>query len=218
MPEVRVQAIFTLAPGDGENKAVNTFHFTTEDLSFELAASSCLTAVSAFYTAPPQGAAAALGANMATTVLRVAELRAYDMTIPPPRQPVIQVMTLPAGIGTPSTMPMDVAACLSYTGAPPVTGRKRGRIFIPGIHQNWMVPGSPTAVPLFDITANTPADILARAGSALRDSPLAQWCIRSMATGVAVYTPIVAGYVDSEPDTQRRRGLGSAAPRRVMPA
>jgi len=218
MPQVRVQARFNLAPGDGTQVAVNTFHFTTTDLTFDLAAVSCLTAVNAFYTTPPAGVTQALGAQMADNVNRAFELRAYDMSVPPPRVPTVQASTLPLALNTGSHLPQEVACCLSYVGSPPVTGRRRGRIFVPGVSEGWMTTGSPTAVPLLNLAANQETDVLVRAAKALRDSPLAEWCIRSLATGAAVYIPIVGGYVDAEPDTQRRRGLQRGAPRLPIPA
>lgn len=218
MPEVRVQARFNMSPGDGSNIAVNTFHFTTEDLSFELAAASCIAAVGQFYTTNPPTLGSSVGSSMGSVVNRAFELRAYDMTIPPPRLPVVAAMTLPASDNPTSKMPLDVCACLSYTAAPPVNGRKRGRIFIPGVTDGWMTSGSASAIPLLDLSVNTETYVLVHAAKKLRDFPGVEWVIRSMATGVAVNYPIVAGYVDSEPDTQRRRGLQSGAPRLAIPA
>lgn len=218
MPVVRVQARFNLAPGDGTNVAVNTFHFTTEDASFALAAGSCIAAVGQFYTTPPPTLFSSVGSQMADTVNRAFELRAYDMEAPPPRIPVVAAMTLPASDNPGSKMPLDVCACLSYTAEPPVNGRKRGRIFIPGVSEGWMTTGSPTAIPLLSLAVNTETYVLVHAAKKLRDFPGVEWVIRSMATGVPIYYPIVAGYVDAEPDTQRRRGLGSGAPRLAIPA
>jgi hypothetical protein len=212
MAEVRVQARFTLTPGDGTNHATNTFHFYDAVTGYAAHAADALAAVQAFYTAAPAGASQSLGAQMGDVVLRAAELRAYDMSTPEPRVPTILPITLPATLNPNSKCPLEVACCVSYLAAPPVNGRKRGRIYLPGVTDGWFSTGGPAAVPLLQSGAFSEADIAARAAAALT-AHSADWSIRSMATGAAVYYRVASTYVDTEPDTMRSRGTKSGAPR-----
>lgn len=215
MAEVRVQARFQLAPGDGTNAATNTFHFNPPG-TYEDNAEACAFAVQTFYQSNAPGLSISVGNVMADTVLRAYELRVYDLSLPAPRVPEVFPLVLPAPQVATSRMPLDVACCVSYTGAPPVTGRRRGRIFLPGVHEGWMNTGGPSAVPLFQTGAGTETDTVVRSARRLIDAGVG-WSIRSVAGGVD-YVPIVAGYIDVEPDTMRRRGLGSGAPRVPFPA
>lgn len=209
MSEILVTSTFDLAPG-GIQKAVCTFHFLGAGL-FSDDAVTAEQAVDSFWRANAPGLAASIGAQMSPTVLRPMINRAYNLLAAPPRVPIMTARVLPNPVQAGSShVPADVAACLSYQGAPPNTRRTRGRIFIPGVWDLWLTNGSSTTAVQFLTGAGTPIDVVTKAAGGLVDYPGITWVVRSEATVPAISTPITNGWMDVEPDTQRRRGTEGA--------
>lgn len=200
MTDVLAQMRFT-TPGGA---MVNTFAFhATTYADYAAHSTAVAAALTTFYTAG--STTDSLGCLMASWVSRSCELRTYDFNQGKPRVPTIYSITLP-NAHTPVTLnklPADVAMCLSWHGAPPITRSKRGRIFLGGAQTEWVVEGSAGALPTWLMISGGPAFRALTSMTTLAASPVG-WCVRSQKYGGTV--PVVGGYVDSEPDTQRRRG------------
>ncbi len=188
---------------------VNTFSFRSastplyQDLSAQVAA-----ALTLFYNGGvvPNS----LGAYMASWVARAFEIRTYNPADGKPRVPTIYSATLPAAHGgaTHEHIPADVCMCLSFHGAPPITRSKRGRIYLGGVQNEWIQSGSTAGLPSFITVATSAADSAIKAMTQLAAASVG-WSIYSRVHNT--YAPVVGGYVDSEPDTQRRRGSTTAS-------
>lgn len=206
MPFCWSQVRFTTPTG----AMVNTFAFNTSNFStYPALSDGVAAALTSFFNVPSN---IGIGCNMASWVQRAFEIRNYNPLDEKPRVPTIYGVTLPAvtSATTDNTIPGDVAMCLSFHGAPPVTRRKRGRVYLGGVTAKWMATPSSTAYPSFITTLNGPTQAAIAAATALQASTVG-WCVYSRVGGT--YAPVVGGYVDSEPDTQRRRG--NKAPSRV---
>jgi hypothetical protein len=193
-----------------EDRFVNTFHFTdtTAGLSNADRANLIDAQLQKFYENAPVGGTHSIGQYISEFVLRAAEIRYYELADPEPRVPEIRPLTLPAAFAA-LGLPEELAVVLSLNGAPPVTGRRRGRLFLG--------PLINSADVLTDTTSTTPT----RVSTPIRtDLKLAatelkanidgiagdfQWVIRSV-TPSPNYVPIVGGFVDNAFDVQRRRG------------
>lgn len=199
MTFVSSQVRFTTPSGAN----VNTFHFSTNTVpTYTQLSDQVATALTNFYNG---GGSSSIGANMAGWVSRSVEIRNYDPNTQPPRVPTIYSFTLPAAKwgATDWSVPADVAMCLSYHASPPITRRKRGRIYITGPSAAWLAPGTVSSLPAWNMTGTGPAFAANLAATALAAAAVG-WSVYSRAAGA--YFPVVGGYVDSEPDTQRRRG------------
>nr|CRY97718.1 hypothetical protein [uncultured prokaryote] len=99
-----------------------------------------------------------------------------------------------------SSLPPDVALCVSYRAAPPVTARRRGRIYLGPLR------GGSTLVDSDGKLLDAAHDNIVAAAEGLSTSsgsnPV-RWVVASRAGNTAA--DIVSGYVDSSFDTQRRR-------------
>jgi hypothetical protein len=186
---------------------VNTFNFhATSYLTYALHAADCIDEVKKFYEDDGGSGTSSIGAAMANYVARGYTLRAYNRADPTPRVPLLAFSALHATV-SPTTLqhiPMDVAMCLSYHAAPPVTRRRRGRIYLGGVMDDWLIEGGPGTPPRFNTTAATVATRVVTAATALAAHEVG-WSIWSEAAGGA--SKIVGGFIDTEPDTQRRRGV-----------
>jgi hypothetical protein len=199
MASVSAQVRFSTPSG----AMVNTFHFfDTATLTYPTHADNVNTALTNFYNG---GGAASIGALMAGWVSRSVEVRTYNPLDSPPRVPRIYTFTLPAtatGASNWST-PADVALCMSFHAAPPITRRKRGRVYIGGAQASWFVAGSTTTLPTLATGAATITFACNLAATTLAAAAVG-WSVYSRVSNA--YFPVVGGHVDSEPDTQRRRG------------
>jgi len=206
MTDVIAQVRFS-TPGGA---AINTFNFhATSYATYALHAADAAAALVTFYTTDGGGGTTSIGAYMAAWVSRGGEIRCYNRDDPKPRVPLITPITLPnAHAGTINHVPMDTALCLSYHAAPPVTRRRRGRIYIFGIQNEWMNSGALGTPPSFQTGVGTPALRVSTQAASLM-SHAAGWSIWSTPNGSSAR--ITGGYIDSEPDTQRRRGSDTSS-------
>jgi len=192
---------------------VNTFNFSsTAFATYALHSASCANALVTFYATDGGSGASSIGAYMAAWVSRGAEIRTYNRADAKPRVPLIYPLTLPAA-HTPSTInvvPMDVCMCLSYHAAPPVTRRRRGRIYLGGIQSEWISAGALGAAPAFQTGVGSIGEKIKNYAVTLMGTNVG-WVVYSTVNGSGA--PIVGGYIDQEPDTQRRRG--NTAPARI---
>lgn len=209
MPTVRVMFVGQGASLLPEDRVVNVFHFHDPTLlPPDPAITTCLANVLDFYNTPTAGGTP-LGSWLSPWVQRPAKLIGYNMLEAKPRIPHELEFTLPAAVG--AGMPEEIAVCLSITGAPPITARRRGRIYFGPITD------AGTAVDMGTVSApsrpsqGSNADLLqslVNAGKRLMDNSTAEgmpWAIRSTVPAEN-YVIVTGGYVDNAFDTQRRRG------------
>jgi hypothetical protein len=182
---------------------VNTFHFqNAAQPSYAAYSDQVAAALTLFYTA---GTTQSVGAFMAGWVSRSVEIRNYNPADAKPRVPTIYGITLPA-CRTASTswhIPADVAMCVSFHAAPPITRRKRGRIYLGGVTDEWLLTATTGSLPVWETTAGKVVQAVNAACLAL-STPGLGWSVYSRVNDG--YQFVVGGHVDSEPDTQRRRG------------
>lgn len=203
-----------------EDRFINTFHFhNAAGPSYSGVVGDLHTAVQDFYNTHTSGGNTV--ANLISLYCkRDASTVAYDLDEATPRVPNTDTFTLDPAVGT--GLPEEVAICLSYHGDPPVTPRRRGRIYIGPLANNASVIEGGNAS-LHASVANGSVDqaqfvIVAAAeglmaAASLLDMP---WSIRSTRPTVN-YVPISGGYVDTNFDIIRRRGPQTPVSRLVFP-
>lgn len=202
MGTLRAQVTFQGSSNLPEDQYVNTFHFV-DDSNFDTQFAVVTGHLGTFYETPATTPVAtnAVGKYISSYVLRPYTIRCYDMTTPAPRVPAIAMRTLPTPeTGSTATVPHEVAACLSFHGEPPVTGRRRGRIYLGPLNSGAVGTGTTTVLP--HISGNL-RESLVGAGLRLLTAD-AGWAIFSQTDNA--YVPVAGGWVDNEFDTQRRRG------------
>lgn len=201
-----VRAQVTLQGGTNlpEDRFINTFHF--EDASWATLADAVAVIdgpLKTMYTAPYGGNT--IGANTSPFVMRAFTVRYYNMADPEPRVPIITNGTLPNVTTGGIALPEECAIVSSFHGAPPVTPRRRGRVYIGPLNHFVLTAGtttSPTRV------ASAVRTSLALAFTALAAADVG-WVVWSPTAGLS--TPVVAGFVNNDVDTQRRRGPAADA-------
>jgi hypothetical protein len=187
---------------------VNTFNFSSGAyVTYALHAADCIAQVQQFYE---NGAGNSIGGHTASYIGRGYELRAYNRADPKPRVPLVGFGALPNPSFplTAQHVPMDTAMCLSYHAAPPITRRRRGRIYLGGVVDEWMIEGGAGSPPRFGTGTGSVAERVAIAANTLMTHQVG-WSIWSSAG--ATSSRIVGGYIDTEPDTQRRRGVSTSS-------
>lgn len=203
MAIVRAQVTFQGGSNLPEDRYINTLHFAN-DAPYATHATNIHAALTTFWTVAPPGRNI-VGSSISAYVQRLVTVRYYDMSTGEPRVPTPLTFTLPTAAGT-SNVPFEVAVVGSFKGAPPVTARRRGRIFI----------GPITTGPISPATSALPCSVdpgfrqdVTGSMKRLAEAPAVDWCIYSPTTGE--YVPIVGGWVDDAFDTQRRRGNDATA-------
>lgn len=199
MPLIRslVQlAYFTGAP---EDVATNTLYYQSADgTSLDATYTAANARLQSFYTA--------LGPYLSKVVQGPITVRHYDMSAPKPRVPI--------GFGalnfTPTApalnMPEECAAVLSFQGER-VSGadmaRRRGRIFMGPLSASaYSQPSTAGYVQFTSAFRNAMAN--AAAAMANTTVNVATWVVYSETDNLA--HPISNGWIDVQPDVQRRRG------------
>jgi hypothetical protein len=191
MPNFRGQVRLQGASMLPEDVYVNTFHFVRLDTLSE-AADVVGPQLNTLYQT--------LGAVIPTYVQRAGEVRFYDLADPEPRVPEIRPITLPAPSGS-ATLPFEVALVVSFHGTPPVTARRRGRVYIGPLTGSALTTGGSTTEPT---VATATIVSFAAAFQAFLDTGNG-WSIRSIVP-TENFVSVDRGWIDNEFDTQRRRG------------
>lgn len=197
-------AIFQGGSALPEDRYVNTFHFLSPS-AYATDSPLIATAIDAFYSVVNLNNA--VGTYLSPYVSRDYEIRTYDMDDASPRVPTIYEHQLPAvSINGPlGTIPEEAAVCLSYHAIPPVTARRRGRIYI----------GPLCGAALQAATDSAPSRVSGALVNALNASAVVLvdsglgWCVYSPTADT--WSVIVAGWTDNAFDTQRRRGADATA-------
>ena len=200
----RAQVVIPTASLLPSDVITNTLHFLDPDGAFgyPAAVTALTTAIGNFYEL-----LYVAGHTMAEYMRPAnATIRWYNLEDPEPRPPTI----VPWG-ATPITQgvtvqPAEVACVLSFQGdrvAGEVQARRRGRIYIGGLGTGWMANSTGNVPPRFAVSAV--ADVGTAANLMRTSMPGAiKWVVWSPTSGT--YAIITNGWVDIEPDTQRRRG------------
>lgn len=206
MPTIRAQFVGQGGSGLPEDRFVNTFHFFGGVVAYDAAVDLIHPVLEDFYNTN-LGTGVAIGARLSEYVSRSAQIRYYDLTTAEPRVPRIEPITLPAPLLS-TSLPEEVAICISLRGQPPVTARRRGRLYI----------GPLISSAATDTTTTVPSRVAnaaqwAAQADGLREGILAidngcVWSIRSTVPAQNFVT-IFGGWVDDALDIQRRRGPGS---------
>lgn len=214
MPTYRVRAVLPYTTGLPRDAAINTYHVWRLTPLDETELIALSTAFNRFYSvAPPSPGGVSLGTYMSSVITRSnggCRTEIYNLDDPEPRPPVrTGPFTLAAPAGG-SNLPLEVAVVNSFQG-PRIAGapqaRRRGRSYI-----------GPLRVAAFDgtsypVIATPLRQLLISASQKLRQDVLddvgALWVVRSSTTGDV--TTISNGWVDDDPDTQRRRGTRASA-------
>lgn len=210
MSHLLVQATahyFTNLPKD---VATNTFHFEGEGDIFEDAVVAA-DLIETFYNDEPDVETNRLSMYWSPSVKRTSDgvtIKVYDMSQPRPRVPVYEseFQPFPVSGGSGTNMPLEVAVCNSFSaerlpGVPPA--RRRGRIFFGPLATGAISGGSASTFP---VVSPALRQSLVRNSQALAVNSRAEgvpWSVYSRVS--AVLAPVVGGWVDNEPDTQRRR-------------
>lgn len=205
MPLYRCQHVLPMFTNIPTDVMVNQFHFLNDTLDHETVAAEAATRLSAFYL----GAYGSAGSTrVAYLSWNTAVLRVFDLSDPTPRIPVEVPMGYTSGTAV-SQVPTEVACVLSWQAAPQsgvVFQRLHNRCFLGGLTTSMMEPSSGIAFPRFTTSfinaVAAAADTLLGANDGVTD-----WVQVSQAGGVTAVRPIVGGWVDNGPDTQRRRGV-----------
>jgi len=142
----------------------------------------------------------------------------FDLQEAEPRVPFAS-QDIVAGYGSGTCLPLDVSMCLSFSGNVVSGGnraRRRGRIYLPTFLSTMLEEGGNrvrwTAAARTEIAlaASTFADTIESGGT---DSRWAVFSPTTVAEGGSLQDAMTAvreGWVDDEPDTQRRRGTKSS--------
>lgn len=185
-----------------EDRFVNTFHLdSTATVLIEATFDTIANAIELFYTSQQVGLSE-FGRGIGRTI------KIYNMGLPTPRAPLYERVsdTAPYIAPASSSLPEEVAICLSYeglqvSGSPP--GRRRGRIYVGpwnvGIIQN----NSDGSCKVHSATVGSllNAALELKADLAAADCPWKIWSGRD-----AAFVDIATFRVDNAFDTQRRRG------------
>jgi hypothetical protein len=204
MTVLRSQFIIPYFTNLPEDVITNTMHWETDDLETpEANAAVIATRLNQFYTSVFTGRAA----NHVTWNL--CRLKVWDLADPEPRVPVYDAVSNVSVTASTSQMPTEVAVVLSFHAAP-ISGvnnaRLRNRIYLGGFNTTIITAGSTSSFPTIAAGTLTAVANAADTMVGLNDTGL-QWVTASQATGLTITSQIQGGWVDNEPDTQRRRGV-----------
>ena len=215
-----VQVAMPYFTGNADDVIVNTFHFnwtgggSPGPIQFNEIVQRLITFYESCYNGEPSGPGLHLAPWINNENVR---FTIYDLSTPTPRVPEYDVYEeIDVDSPTNSSMPLEAACCLSYRAdyVPGVArARQRGRIYLGGFTANGVTQGTAATFPGF--ASGQIAQIASAAGALLTNALADDWVwVVYSRTGNTTY-PIAAGWVDSEYDTQRRRGnvlTGSRTP------
>lgn len=134
-------------------------------------------------------------------------VKVYTMEDPPPRTPTTLPWSMIGGLTGTSDLPEEVALCLSIHGLPPITPRRRGRIYMGPLNSTCL--GGDTTGPLPSRPTTEAIQIVRSFGELLNqemENAAINWNIKSERPA-RNYVPVRGGWCDDAWDTQRRRGV-----------
>lgn len=204
----RCDVVLPMFTGDPSDIIVNTYHFEST-ANLETFAVNTEVFLGGFYRdlyGPTGDRAAYIDWNNVRA-------RCFDLADPTPRVPVESPPFFTGNPGTnATTIPTEVAVVLSFqsAGLPgEVYQRRYNRVFLGAVPSVWFSAASASKFPTIDTgRLNLMADSM-KALQALTDGPETLWVQVSNATGSTRTLPVIGGWVDNSPDTQRRRSVDS---------
>lgn len=211
MTKIRVMFVGEGPSGLPADRIINVFHFWDAGAYDDGKLLDAQFQVARFYggvgggVLPTQGSP--MGYYMSPWVKRDAQLIAYNLDDAKPRLPHPLPLTLPAAGG--NGLPEEVCVVGTLHAAPPVSPRRRGRLYFGPLFTGAADVGTTTH------PARPEASFVNDFCKALQTMTIAfdsapAWSIRSV-TPSENFQPIVSGYVDNALDTQRRRGPDTTA-------
>lgn len=203
MPTIAAQCVLPMGSGLPSDVITNTFHFTIPTGDADIHLDALADDLSTFYQDCHKGE----GGYANWINWGAAEVRFYLLELPPPRVPNIRPLLFPGITVSPTSIPPEVAIVCSFQ-ADQVSGqtqaRRRGRVYLGGF-VNVCVSSSQQTPPRVNTTL---VGEIRQAALTLRnaaDSEGREWVVYSPTGGSSA--PVTNGWVDNEPDTQRRRGV-----------
>lgn len=196
MPVYRVQVILRGASGASEDVYANTYWFSGVVPTKEQQLALMLLDLKQVYVN--------IEDFMSGYLTDTATIKVYDMSDAPPREPAWSDFTWDPGQEASVSLPSELACCVSFHGAPPVSPRRRGRVYIGPLNIRTMGHAGPgqVTVPTNCWGANWHIN-LASAFNNFRTSEAGQdWVVHGKVSNV----PVVGGWIDDAYDIQRRRG------------
>lgn len=203
MPTYRAQVIIPAVNGLARDAMTNTYHFIDfvpqplADLADDVTP-LIETLYEAIYTGSSRGSS---GYSWLLSTIKW-----YDLSEPQPRVPYIT--SLPINV-TPqaSVIPQEVSLVASFQ-ANPISGipqsRRRGRVYLGGLGTGWMDASGSGQPPRFNSTAiASVATAFDNFRTAVAGTS-ARWAVWSTVDQAAYL--VDNGWVENDPDTQRRRG------------
>lgn len=206
MPLYRTEVIFPMFTNQPTDVIANNFHFLDDVTNIEALTSRINTALTNFYNIVYSNTAAA---KVPYVDWAQAVTKTFNLSEPTPRVPFIRAMPTVQGTATSTTLPTEVACVLSFRAAQQsgvAYQRLYNRIFLGALHSNDMSAAAADQFPRFTSAFTTR---IANAAIALHAEvlPATEWVQVSKAGGLTAVRPIVGGWVDNGPDTQRRRSV-----------
>lgn len=200
MPLYRAMVVMQGATNVPEDRFINTFHFDVASGTTASAAAVIHADLVAFYNTATT--TISIANKISSFVNRAATVRYYDMSQAEPRVPHIEPLTLTASSGD-APLPEEVAVVASFHGAPPVTPRTRGRVYLGPLNQGV----------LFNSAGGVKVAVAFRTHVCSRMQALADsdagWVVHSPTS--SINTEVVGGFCDDAFDTMRKRGPKTTA-------
>lgn len=189
-----VQVIFKTTTGLPADFITNSWHIDDGEVTSSYAAFG--NQLKTFYTA--------FLSNLPSYIEKNGhEIKVYKVSDPEPRAPVYEEVWDFIAAPTGNPLPLEVASCLSYQAAP-ISGipqaRRRGRVYIGPLNVNTIDTTGRISSAFRSSLAGAGQDLL----DASNSSVTWKWSTHSRVLGTGAQ--VASGWVDDEPDTQRRRG------------
>lgn len=204
MAFLRAQTVIPYVTNVPRDVITNTMHFLTGgSISNADAATEIASRLQAFYDEVYSEA------NTADTYVAWAnaQVNVYDLSDLEPRVPIVVPFIISPTNQADGVMPSEVAIVASFHAAPPITARRRNRIYLGGWSTLAGSSGTTTNPPRPN-NATRAAIVSAMEGLHAANDVDVTWSGRSGIGGgpEGVFWDIDGGWVDNAWDTQRRRG------------
>jgi hypothetical protein len=197
--------------GIPRDAAINTFHFATSNPSVAPTTTELdeiVAKVKSAYDTAQTGSSNSLASLLGSALSGAWSMKIYDLHDAEPRVPIRDTGPLATFTPGSTSLPQEVALCLSYHGAfaSGVNPRhRRGRVYFGPLSSSGLV----TSTGLPSTSANSIIDTIAAVGSWLIQATASDCTWEIYSPSLNSHTGVVGGYVDNEWDTQRRRGYRS---------